>query len=553
MLQQQWEEESKEAAAVWTVFKQDPLEPFVIFWKRYVISGLGIFTAGYVLFSISNIHTLFDQAYGPCWQSHTECSEVWTQTTDYFQVVGIILGQLTVGFLGDWLGRRWGMIQDAVVMLLGTIMLAVATGTTTNGWVIMYAISQLVFGFGVGGEYPMTGAQAAEKEVPGSKADVLHRGRNVALAFTMQGWGQLANLGVLMVGLLAFNSKGSGPYSHGAAGATYRFSFGCIAVLIAWMAYYRTWRMKPVAGSKMKPGKQAEKEAGHEAASFKLLLTHFWHRLVGTSVSWYCNDFLFYGNATFRNSFISILVGPHTSVMTNWLWNLLNVGVALVGYHAAAFSIDWKWWGRKRMQAVGFLACFVLFLVPACLWDSLTGSKTGGKVFQFIYFFSSFWNQFGPNCTTFLVAAEVYPSSVRSRAHGISAAVGKLGALTPTILFNYISDRTKFWVVCWAGLIGCVVTLVFVPDATGLSMLEQEQQWDLIQQGRAEEYHGVAVHPRHLSLFEKAVLKRHRHYRLQADVQMAIPCDSVHTNTDVEESSCTIQASQDQTGNSSAV
>jgi len=36
---------------------------------------------------------------------------VWTQTTDYFQVVGIILGQLLVGFLGDWLGRRWGMIQ----------------------------------------------------------------------------------------------------------------------------------------------------------------------------------------------------------------------------------------------------------------------------------------------------------------------------------------------------------------------------------------------------------------------------------------------------------
>lgn len=32
----------------------------------------------------------------------------------------------------------------------------------------------------------MTGAQAAEKEIPGSKADMLHRGRNVALAFTMQ-------------------------------------------------------------------------------------------------------------------------------------------------------------------------------------------------------------------------------------------------------------------------------------------------------------------------------------------------------------------------------
>ena len=46
-----------------------------------------------------------------CCYRYEECSQIWTQTTDYFQVVGIILGQLTVGFLGDWLGRRWGLIQ----------------------------------------------------------------------------------------------------------------------------------------------------------------------------------------------------------------------------------------------------------------------------------------------------------------------------------------------------------------------------------------------------------------------------------------------------------
>ena len=45
-----------------------------------------------------------------------------------------------------------------------------------------------------------------------------------------------------------------------------------------------------------------------------------------------------------------ILTGPQASVMENWLWNLLNVGVSLFGYHFAALSIDWKWWGRKRMQ-----------------------------------------------------------------------------------------------------------------------------------------------------------------------------------------------------------
>lgn len=526
MWKQQREEESKELAAVWKIFKNDPLEPFVIFWKRYVISGMGLFTAGYVLFSITNIHTLFQQSYQPCWKTFTECNEIWTETTDYFQVVGIILGQLLVGFLGDFVGRRWGMIQDAVIMLLGAIMLSVATGTTINGWVIMYAVSQLVYGVGVGGEYPMTGASAAEKEIPGSKADKLHRGRNVVLAFTMQGWGQLANLGVLMVGLLAFNSKGSGPYSHGAAGATYRFSFGFIAVLIAWLAYYRTWRMKG-ADSHLKTAKQKNKVAGYDGGSFKLLIRHFWHRLIGTCLCWFCNDFMFYGNATFRTVFIGILVGPNASVMTNWLWNLLNVGVSLFGYHFAALSIDWKWWGRKRMQATGFLADFILFLLPAALWSTLTGSTTGTKVFQFIYFFSSFWNQFGPNCTTFLVAAEVYPTSVRSTAHGMSAAVGKCGALVPTVLFNYIGNSTKFWVVCWAGLLGFFMTVMFIPDATGLDLLEQERRWEYIQQGRGEEYHGIAVHPRHLSLFERGVLGLHHQYDPELDAQ-AKKAEAIH-------------------------
>lgn len=51
-------------------------------------------------------------------------------------------------------------------------------------------------------------------------------------------------------------------------------------------------------------GCAAPQAAGYDGASFKLLVTHFWHRLIGTSLGWFCNDFLFYGNATFRNRFI---------------------------------------------------------------------------------------------------------------------------------------------------------------------------------------------------------------------------------------------------------
>ena len=61
----------------------------------------------------------------------------------------------------------------------------------------------------------------------------------------------------------------------------------------------------------------------------------------------------------------------------------------------------------------------------------------------------------------------MYPTSVRSTAHGLSAAAGKCGALVPTVLFNYVGNTTKFWIVCWAGLLGFFVTILFIPDATG--------------------------------------------------------------------------------------
>lgn len=69
----------------------------------------------------------------------------------------------------------------------------------------------------------------------------------------------------------------------------------------------------------------------------------------------------------------------------------------------------------------------------------------------------------------------------------------------------------------WFGLAGVVVTFFFIPDTTGLDLREQERYWTYVRQGRAEEYHGVAVHPQHLSVYERWVLKRHLAYDPEKD------------------------------------
>lgn len=50
---------------------------------------------------------------------------------------------------------------------------------------------------------------------------------------------------------------------------------------------------------------------------------------------------------------------------------------------------------------------------------------------------------------------------------------------------------------------GMIVTILFLPDTTGLDLKEQERRWQFIRAGRSDEYHGIAIHPKHLSLWER--------------------------------------------------
>lgn len=169
---------------------------------------------------------------------------------------------------------------------------------------------------------------------------------------------------------------------------------------------------------------------------------------------------------------------------------------------------------------IGFMLDFILFTVAAFSYKYYT-SREHIHAFQAIYFLSSFFNQFGPNSVTFLVAAEVFPTPIRATAHGFSAACGKAGALLAAVLYNYIDTRTKFYVVPWFGLAGALVTWLFLPDTTGLDLKEQERRWVCIRGGREHEYHGVAVHWKHLSVWER-IRGVHKDYDAELDYRQKV-------------------------------
>ena len=144
-------------------------------------------------------------------------------------------------------------------------------------------------------------------------------------------------------------------------------------------------------------------------------------RLLGVSFAWFLMDFAYYGNTVSSPLVISALA-PHASLLKHTLTELeIFVIAAAPGYFVAAAMMDRL--GRKFIQALGFGVMAASFAALALI----PGIEKQVVPFLLIYGLSYFFTEFGPNATTFVYPAELFPSKLRTTGHGIAAATGKVG------------------------------------------------------------------------------------------------------------------------------
>ena len=141
--------------------------------------------------------------------------------------------------------------------------------------------------------------------------------------------------------------------------------------------------------------------------------------------------------------------------------------------------------------------CAVLFAITAAIFDT-----AGSGIIMFIYFLTSFFGTFGANTTTYVMAAETFPTEVRSTCHGLSAFCGKGGALAATAVFGSLHTTTIFWVTAGACFIAFFFTLLFSCDLSKVPLGELDAQLELFLEGRPEKYQGVLNKREHLTNFE---------------------------------------------------
>jgi MFS transporter, PHS family, inorganic phosphate transporter len=193
-------------------------------------------------------------------------------------------------------------------------------------------------------------------------------------------------------------------------------------------------------------------------------------RLIGASAAWFLMDFAYYGN-TVSSPLVLHAVSPSADLMTETLTQLAIFAIAAVpGYFAAAAMMDRM--GRKTIQIMGFAMMALSFAAIALI----PGIEKLVYPFLIVYGISYFFTEFGPNATTFVYPAELFPVAGRTTGHGIASATGKLGGFIGVFLFPILLSAGGLLaaesMAAIVSVLGILVTVFMLPETKNKSLEE---------------------------------------------------------------------------------
>ncbi|CAN6551819.1 unnamed protein product [Malus baccata var. baccata] len=439
-----------------------------------VIAGMGFFTDAYDLFCISLVTKLLGRIY---YQKHGAAEpgslpHNVSAAVNGVAFCGTLTGQLFFGWLGDKLGRKrvYGMVL--MVMVICSIASGLSFGREPKAVISTLCFFRFWLGFGIGGDYPLSATIMSEY------ANKKTRGAFIAAVFAMQGFGILAGGTVAIIVSAAFKARFPAP-SYEADPATSIFPeadyvwriilmFGAIPAL---MTYY--WRAKM-------PETARTEQGGNDFGLFskEFLRRHGLH-LLGTTSTWFLLDIAFYSQNLFQKDIFSAIGWIPKAKTMSALEEVFKIARAqtlialcstVPGYWFTVAFIDRI--GRFSIQIMGFFFMTVFMFALAIPYQHWT-LKENRVGFVVMYSLTFFFANFGPNATTFVVPAEIFPARLRSTCHGISAAWGKAGAMIGAFGFQYaekgIGVRNSLIILGVVNLLGLLFTFL-VPESKGRSL-----------------------------------------------------------------------------------
>lgn len=425
-------------------------------WRIVFTAGTGFFTDAYDLFIIGVVTAILS----PIWHLTLHQKSLLNGSS----LIAAALGAVFFGFLSDKYGRKKLYGLEAIILCVGAIWSACTTSF------VQLLLARILVGLGIGGDYPSSATVVSES------ANRKNRGFLVLLVFAMQALG--LTVGPLIASLLL-----SLHISHD---LVWRILLGLGALPAASVIYLRRTikESKRFKLSKKSPpplevgrivhdlvGEKSDLQVPKGFKKQSLLQPKWLKCMLGTAGAWFLMDVALYGNGV-SNTMILQHLNPTADLLHHSLMSVLIFFVfAVPGYVLSARYIDR--FGRKPIQYMGFLIMAIAYAIIA-----IPGVTKTVPVFILVYGMSYLFINFGPNATTFLIPSEVYPTSIRAKGHGLSAAIGKcgafIGALTLPLLLHAKGMSFVMGMMAIVSFCG-IFTTMLIPEMKNVSLDETEE------------------------------------------------------------------------------
>ncbi|MHB1534618.1 MAG: MFS transporter, partial [Acidimicrobiales bacterium] len=345
-------------------------------------------------------------------------------------LAGMLVGSLCLGRLADNIGRRPALLIDlALVAVFAIVSAVVSSGLELTG-------ARLLLGLGIGAGYPIGSSFVADVSPDRS------RGRLMTLAFS--GWG-LGAFGASLVGWLIIRDVA------GSSGWRWMLASGAVPAVAA-------FGLVALAGLPESPRWKASQLLAKLPVS-ALASPSYRRSTLAALLPWFLMDISVYGIGLYTPTLLTSL-GFHHPVQVALGTLVLSV-FTLAGFCGAAAMIDRL--GRRPLQMVGFLG-----MAAALALLAVAGAHPGTLSLLGLFAVFQFASNAGPNTTTWIVPAELFPTRLRATGQGAAVAFSRVGAVLGVLLLpdlvSWIGLAATLSLVAATSVAGAIATSVLLPE-----------------------------------------------------------------------------------------
>ncbi|KAA3485396.1 putative inorganic phosphate transporter 1-7 [Gossypium australe] len=432
-----------------------------------IIAGIGFFTDAYDLFCISLVTKLLGRIY---YHKEGDSTPGTLPSNVSAAINGVAFcdtleGQLFFGWLGDKMRRKRVYGMTLLLMVISSVASGLSFVSDSKSVMATLCFFRFWLGFGIGFRILAGGMIAimvsavfkAFYPAPSYEIDA-----NLSIVLEADYiWRNILMFGAFPA-LLTYYWRTKMP-------ETARYT-----ALVAKNAKQAAAGMSKVlqADLEFEPEKLQQKK-GNEFGLFttRFLSRHGLHLL----------DIAFYSQNLFQKDIFSAIGCFPKAKTMNAIEEVYKIAIAqtlialyntVPGYWFTVALIDKI--ERFKIQLMGFffMTIFMFALaIPYHHW-TLPNNQIG---FVIMYSLTFFFANFGPNATTFVVPAEIFPARLRSTCHGISATSGKAGAMVGAFGFLYVADaigvKKSLMILGFINFLGMLFTFL-APESKGKSLEE---------------------------------------------------------------------------------